>query len=147
MTRNTLGLAAAAVSCVVGLGASQANADHYRRSCGSYGGYVSYSPSYYQPAYAPVYSSPGYSRPVVYSAPVVYSPAVSYATPVPYYRPVTYVQRPVYYPPVRVVRPVYAPVRYGYGAHHRTYGGFVGSRGVGFSYGSRHRGFSFSVGD
>lgn len=138
MTRNGLGLAVAAVCGAMSLGASNANADQYRRSSG-YSRPVYYAPSHYRPVY---------SAPVVYSRPVVYAPPVTYVEPVSYYRPVTYVERPVYYPPVRVVRPVYAPVvSYSHYGHHRTYGGYVGDGGFGFSYGSRHRGFSFSFGD
>jgi len=140
MFRN--GLIAVAVVCgAMGLGSTSARADHrHYSSCGGYvrpaRTYVSYAPSYYRPAYAPVYS-----------APVVYSPPVTYVEPVEYYRPVTYVERPVYYPPVRVVRPVYAPVvQYGHYGHHRSYGGFVTPRGIGFDYGSRHRAFSVRLG-
>ena len=140
MTRNGLGLVVAAVCGAMSLGASDANADHYRRSCG-YSRPVHYAPSYYRPAYAPVYSAP-----VVYSSPVVYAPPVTYVEPVSYYRPVTYVERPVYYPPVRVVRPSYSSVSFGHYGHHRSYGGFIGNGGVGFNHGSRHRGFSFAVG-
>lgn len=135
MIRGGLGVAVLAACGAMGLGSSEAKADHnYRRSCGSYG-HVSYAPSYYRP---------------VYAAPVVYTRPVTYVEPV-YYPTVTYVERPVYYPPVRVVRPYSSVVQYGnysrgHNGHHRTYGGYIGSGGAGFSYGSRDRAFSFSVG-
>ncbi len=120
-----------AVAGVLGLGSASANADHYRRSCGTY---VSYVPSYYYNA--PVYSAPVvYSSPVVYAQPVVYSQPYAYPAPV---RTVTYGHRPAYYPPVVYQRP-YAPVHYGHG-YYRPSG-----ISVGFGYGSRHHrgGFSF----
>lgn len=118
MFRN--GLTAVAVVCgALGMGSTAAKADHYYRS--SCGGYGRPAPTYV--SYAPSY----------------YRPVYAYA-PVEYYPPVTYVSRPVYYPPVRVARPYYAPVR------HRHYEGYYGPSGIGFSYGSRHRGFSVRIG-
>lgn len=124
MFTNAMKLAVVLATAGLGFGATTAKADHRVRSCG--GGYASYAPSYYAPVYAPA--------PVVYAEPVV-----TYVQPASYYRPVTYVSRPVYYPPVQLRRSYYAPVR--------SYGGYYRPSGVGFSYGSRHRGFSFSIGD
>lgn len=81
---------------------------------------------YYETRYYPRYHScyRPYYRPAYVAPPVVYSrPYVSYVEPV-------YVPRPVYYAPPPVVYS--APVIY--------------PSGFGFSYGSRHRSFSFGVG-
>ena len=96
-----------------------AMADHHRRYYGGYA-YRSY----------PRYYAPGYYRPGYYAPPVVYSRP--YVDPYYYAPPVYYSPAPVVYSP---------PVYYDYYSSPVVY-----PSGFGFSYGSRHRSFSFGVG-